>query len=202
MPYTSSSTSSRPVLSSVFHSDELKLSKKKSRQALSIYNSAMAWPNLFVKLFMFLAASYNHKPSRHQGHSLVSSAPFLRTIIFSSVQFLSSRERSVMVNITGIHSFLDLTAHRYVVFSSSTCAWPPTYSSSPSFVPPTLHHPCPFFLLSTSISFPSSSGHYYYYYYYLGIPQQRESFSLIEGVSTDRYKSVEAQLLCMWDGAI
>ena len=42
----------------------------------------------------------------------------------------------------------------------------------------------------------------YYYYYYLGIPQQRESFSLIEGVSTDRYKSVEAQLLCMWDGAI
>ena len=37
----------------------------------------------------------------------------------------------------------------------------------------------------------------YYYYYYLGIPQQRESFSLIEGVSTDRYKSVEAQLLCM-----
>ena len=36
----------------------------------------------------------------------------------------------------------------------------------------------------------------------LRIPQQRESFSLIEGVSTDRYKSVEAQLLCMWDGAI
>ena len=44
--------------------------------------------------------------------------------------------------------------------------------------------------------------YYYSYYYYLGIPQQRESFSLIEGVSTDRYKSVEAQLLCMWDGAI
>ena len=39
--------------------------------------------------------------------------------------------------------------------------------------------------------------YYYYYYYYFGIPQQRESFSLIEGVSTDRYKSVEAQLLCM-----
>ena len=39
-------------------------------------------------------------------------------------------------------------------------------------------------------------------YYYLGIPQQRESFSLIEGVSRDRYESVEAQLLCMWDGAI
>ena len=38
-------------------------------------------------------------------------------------------------------------------------------------------------------------------YNYLGTPQQRESFSLIEGVSTDRYKSVEAQLLCMWDGA-
>ena len=48
----------------------------------------------------------------------------------------------------------------------------------------------------------SKGGAHYYYYYYLGIPQQRESFSLIEGVSTDRYKSVEAQLLCMWDGAI
>ena len=48
-----------------------------------------------------------------------------------------------------------------------------------------------------ALHFPS-----FFYYYYLGIPQQRESFSLIEGVSTDRYKSVESRLLCMWDGAI
>ena len=39
----------------------------------------------------------------------------------------------------------------------------------------------------TSIHF-----YYYYYYWYLGIPQQRESISLIEGVSTDCYTPASA----------